>query len=63
MDHLRIHLDDVAGLGRFLEFELAVTDEQPLAACRRRMDKLARTFCITPADLVRGSYSDLLRSV
>jgi len=63
MDHLRIHLDDVSGLGRYLEFELAVTAEHPLEACRLRMRDLLRTFGIAPGDLVRGSYSDLLLSV
>ena len=63
MDHLRIHLDEVSGLGRFLEFELAVTTEQPLEACRRRMEELIRVFGVARKDLIRGSYSDLLPSV
>ncbi len=60
MDHLRIHLDEVAGLGRFLEFELAVAAEQPLETCRRRMDELLRTFGIARNELVSGSYADLV---
>jgi adenylate cyclase class IV len=59
-DNLRIHLDDVAGLGRFLEFELIVTPEHPPAACRVRMRELVRLFGIAPAYRVRVSYSDLL---
>jgi adenylate cyclase class IV len=59
-DNLRIHLDDVAELGRFLEFELIVTAEHPLEACRERMQELLRRFEIAPADLVKVSYSDLL---
>jgi adenylate cyclase class IV len=59
-DNLRVHLDDVTGLGRFLEFELAVTPSHPLEACRERMQELLRRFAIAPVDLVRVSYSDLL---
>lgn len=59
-DNLRVHLDDVPGLGRFLEFELAVTPAHPPQACRERMAELLRRFGIAPADLVRVSYSDLL---
>ena len=59
-DNLRIHLDELPRLGRFLEFELIVTPAQPLEACRARMQELIRLFGIAPADLVKVSYSDLL---
>ncbi len=59
-DNLRIHLDELPRLGRFLEFELIVTPAHPLEACRTRMQELIRLFGIAPADLVKVSYSDLL---
>jgi adenylate cyclase class IV len=59
-DNLRVHLDELPGLGRFLEFELIVTAEQPLEACRVRMQELIRLFGIATGDLVRVSYSDLV---
>ncbi len=59
-DNLRVHLDEVPRLGRFLEFELAVTPAHPQEECRRRMQELVRLFGIAPDDLVRVSYSDLL---
>ena len=62
-DNLRVHLDEVPELGRFLEFELIVTPAHPQEECRQRMQELVRLFGIAPADLVRGSYSDLLLSV
>ena len=62
-DNLRVHLDEVPRLGRFLEFELIVTPAHPQEECRLRMQELVRLFGIAPADLVRGSYSDLLLSV
>jgi adenylate cyclase class IV len=61
-DNLRIHLDELPKLGRFLEFELIVTPAHPLEACRVRMQELIRTFGIAPADLVKVSYSDLLNA-
>ena len=62
-DNLRIHLDEVTGLGRFLEFELGVTPVHPIEACRARIRELEELFGITAGDLVRVSYSDLLLAV
>jgi adenylate cyclase class IV len=59
-DNLRVHLDELPGLGRFLEFELIVTPAQPLEACRLRMPELMRLFGIESDALVKVSYSDLL---
>ena len=59
-DNLRIHLDRVRGLGRFLEFELIVSRANPLSQCRKRMHELVALFGITAGDLVACSYSDLL---
>jgi len=60
VENVRIHLDQVAGLGDYLEFEAvfqAPGDEQRAAA---QLAELSRHFGIQPADLVAGSYSDLL---
>ena len=62
-DNLRVHLDEVPRLGRFLEFELIVTPAHPQEECRERMQELLRRFGIAPGDLVRVSYSDLMLSV
>ncbi len=61
-DNLRVHLDELPRLGRFLEFELIVTPAHPLEECRARMQELTDLFGIAPADLVKVSYSDLLLS-
>lgn len=53
----RIHLDEVDGLGSFLEFE--IVEEEPDAS-RSAMRSLRDAFCIREADVVRGSYSDLI---
>jgi adenylate cyclase class IV len=62
-DNLRVHLDEVPRLGRFLEFELIVTPAHPQEECRARMQELLRRFGIAQGDLVRVSYSDLMLSV
>jgi predicted adenylyl cyclase CyaB len=59
-DNLRIHLDSVRGLGKFLEFELIVSPAHPLTACRREMERLMTLFGITASHLIPDSYSDAL---
>jgi adenylate cyclase, class 2 len=59
-DNVRIHVDTVRGVGRFLEFEVIVSSGRPLQTCRKQMSRLFEAFQIDPASLVPGSYSDLL---
>ena len=58
MTDIRIHLDTVAGLGSFIEFEVLVTGGP--AEAGRRMRFLRQAFHIKKNALVAGSYSDLL---
>lgn len=58
--NVRIHLDDVAGLGRFLEFEAVLGPETDDAEGRAQLDWLIEKFAIAAADLLEGSYADLL---
>ena len=54
----RVHLDDVENLGAFVEFEIpsaGITDPEAL------MSELRSAFSINPRDILRPSYSDLLR--
>ena len=53
----RIHLDDVEGLGTFLEFEVQDSGREESVAL---MKYLTEAFEIKPDDIVRASYSDLL---
>jgi predicted adenylyl cyclase CyaB len=58
--NVRIHLDEVEGLGSFIEFEGvvgAVADEN---VSRERVDRLVAEFAIGPGDQIGVSYSDLL---
>jgi len=58
--NVRIHLDEVAGLGSFLELEavLAADDDEGLA--QERLDHLCKMLGIAPRDLLSQSNADLL---
>ena len=60
VDNVRIHLDDVVGLGTFLEFEAVLADETQDAADRTRLNELAAYFGIAPVDLLAVSYADMM---
>ena len=57
--NVRIHLDEVAGLGSFVELE-AVTEEQGVEESTARVEQLMQALQIKPADVVAVSYSDLV---
>jgi adenylate cyclase, class 2 len=59
-DNIRIHLDNVDGLGCFIEFEVEVLPGRDVARCRAQADALLEQLGIRPADLLAGSYSDLM---
>jgi predicted adenylyl cyclase CyaB len=58
--NVRIHLDEVTGLGTFLELEAVVGPEADEATCRRRLKTLQEKLDIAAADLLRASYGDML---
>jgi len=62
VDNVRIHLDEVVGLGDFLEFEAVLGPQCDDRDGHLRVDELATKFGLAEADLVRGSYADLLGS-
>ncbi len=58
-ENVRIHLDDVEGLGHFVELE-AVTEEQGVDESRQRVETLMRALEIDEDQLIDGSYSDMV---
>ena len=56
----RIHLDDVAGLGQFMELEVVLRDGQPDAEGQSIAEDLMATLGILKEDLLEGAYMDLL---
>jgi adenylate cyclase class IV len=59
---VRIHLDDVAGLGAFIEFEALAPPDSDLMTEHKRVQRLRDAFRLMPCQLVSSGYSDLLLS-
>jgi len=57
--NVRVHLDDVAGLGTFVEFEAVISHEDDVEPSMQRLKTLTATLGIRDADRVAVSYSDL----
>ena len=56
---VRIHLDRVAGLGDFIEFEAVADTDSDLSHEEAQVMSLRQAFEIDEADLVAGSYCDM----
>ena len=59
-DGVRIHLDEVDGLGSYLEFEALADADSDLSAEHEKVERLRTVLGIEDSDLVASSYSDLL---
>lgn len=58
--NVRLHLDEVTGLGWYLEFEAVLDAEHDEAAGRAQVAELIREFGLTPAQFEGRGYADLL---
>jgi predicted adenylyl cyclase CyaB len=58
--NVRIHLDEVAGLGTFIEFEAVLSPGADEGTAAERLGHLCQVFSTSTADHVAPSYSDLL---
>lgn len=58
----RIHLDEVEGLGSFLELEVVLADGRPEQQGRDQASLLLAALGVPEADLVAQAYADLLRA-
>jgi predicted adenylyl cyclase CyaB len=58
----RVHIDEVEGLGNFLELEVVLRDGQTESEGRRIAEQLLSEFGIRPEQLVAKAYIDLLRT-
>ncbi|XP_058444395.1 uncharacterized protein LOC131426018 [Malaya genurostris] len=56
----RIHLDDVEGLGYFLEFEVCLNPEQTVDDGTEMANEMMKLFEIDEKDLIEGAYMDKL---
>lgn len=60
IDQTRVHIDTVAGLGNFLEFEVCLRAGESEAHGRQVAAALLGQFAILPEDLIDCAYIDLL---
>lgn len=58
--NVRIHLDRVEGLGMFIEFEAVLSPIHDDADGFAKLARLREVFGIGDADLIKGSYFDML---
>lgn len=58
--NVRIHLDQVAGLGDFLEFEAVLAAESDRVESAARVASLIREFELAEHEGIAGSYSDYI---
>lgn len=58
--NVRIHLDVVAGLGTFVEFEAVLAGEPDEAPSQLRLEELGRALGLVAAQDVGCAYADLL---
>ncbi len=56
----RIHIDEVEGLGHFLELEVVLNDHEDPTRGEREAHALMEKLGIRPDQLVEGAYLDLL---
>lgn len=58
----RVHLDDVEGLGQFMELEVVMQEEQSQAEAEAIARDLMSRLGVGTSDLIEGAYMDLLES-
>lgn len=64
IDNVRVHLDDVKGLGQFFELEAVYssTDAEVEKAEHLKVERLKEAFGVLENDLIRGSYREAVAS-
>jgi predicted adenylyl cyclase CyaB len=58
----RVHLDDVEGLGQFMELEVVMREGQSDAEGQAIAEELMERLGVASSDLLEGAYMDLLES-
>ena len=56
----RVHLDQVAGLGHFLELEVVLEEHEPSEVGVHEAHALMARLGVEPSQLIEGAYIDLL---
>jgi predicted adenylyl cyclase CyaB len=58
--NVRIHIDEVSGLGTFLEFEAMLIDGVDQPRAQEQVRSLSTEFQLQPSQLIDSSYADLI---
>ena len=58
----RVHIDQVSGLGSFLEFEVVLNDTDDVHEGEMEARELMKAFNIQSSDLISDAYVDLIRN-
>ncbi len=58
----RVHLDDVEGLGQFMELEVVLREGQSDAEGQAIAEELMTRLGVERGDLLEGAYMDLLEA-
>jgi predicted adenylyl cyclase CyaB len=61
VQNTRVHLDEVDGLGSFLELEVVLSEPRSVAEGETVALRLLSALGVSEADLIRGAYVDLLQ--
>jgi len=59
-ENVKIHIDTVKGLGKFIEFEALCRNKKEIKDAPAKLKKLASDFKISTKNLIKMSYSDLI---
>jgi predicted adenylyl cyclase CyaB len=62
VDQTRVHLDEVEGLGQFMELEVVMQEGQSDAEGQLIAEGLMAVLGVERSDLLEGAYMDLLES-
>ena len=57
---VRIHLDEVEGLGSFIEFEALVTAQTPESTCYQAVELLKQALTPVMGEMLSHSYCDMV---
>jgi len=59
--NVRIHLDRVKGLGNFIELEAVLSKDGMDKESKENMNFLVEKLCINKEDLLKSSYSEIIK--
>ena len=59
-NNIRLHLDDVHGLGQFGEIEAVLRDSETAALYQSEVTRILETLGVPPSELITASYFELM---